>query len=369
MPKVRTLCIAGGGSGSFSYDGGGGGAGGFRDEDITLKRFTEYDVIVGSGGNFDNGGHNDPGNGNGENGNNGSDSRVIEKGKTEQVDSFSFTAPFDASNSKTIDVSNFSDADIIWLDFNVSDTDFEDNEYLNNFEIDGNTIVNGVLYGGTHYDEVTGIVGGKNNVTISGGGRDTSPSVNLDFVTGNVIRSIGGGGGGRAGKDTDPTGSGRSGGSGGGGGEAGDDAPGPGGWSAGSQGSDGGYGGSSGTGGGGGGAGGSGQDGASGGNGGNGASSNITGSSVTYAGGGASEGQSSGSGSDNPGGGGNATTSSSGEDGEDGLVVFRYNPDNFVHAFKGGDNVYEDGGDKVHEFTSDGTLEPVLSGTAFFALD
>jgi hypothetical protein len=367
MPTARTLCIAGGGAGAFAFGGGGGGAGGMRDENITLENLKSYDIIVGQGGQF-NDNQEGPGDGRGESGDSGSDSRIIPAGQTEQVDSFSFSVPFDDTATKVIDVSNFSDADIIWLDFSVGDTDFEDNEYLSDFEIDGNSIVNNVLYGGTHYDEVTGIVGGKSSVTLSAFGRDTSPGVNLNFVTGNIIRSIGGGGGGRSGVDTDPTASGQSGGSGGGGGEAGDDAPGPGGWSAGSQGNDGGYGGSSGNGGGGGGADGSGQDGFDGGNGGNGASSNITGSSVTYAGGGASEGQSSGSGSDNPGGGGDASDQQGGESGEDGLVVIRYNPDNFIHEWTGGDNEYEVNGDKVIEFTSDGTLEPELTG-GFFALD
>jgi hypothetical protein len=80
---------------------------------------------------------------------------------------------------------------------------------------------------------------------------------------------------------------------------------------------------------------------------------------VTYAKGGAGE-EGNIAGTDGLGNGGDQAL-----DGGDGIVIIRYNPEDFVHAFTGG-TITEVGGDVVHTFTSDDTFKPVLSGTGFF---
>lgn len=190
-----------------------------------------------------------------------------------------------------------------------------------------------------------------------------------------LIESIGGGYGGQhySGGDGQDGGDGGSG--GGGGGANTGDSEGFGGSGTSGQGNDGASGKESNSlgapndadpvGGGGGGAGSAGQIGGDhdGGDGGDGLASDITGTSVTYAAGaGGDPNSSNGTGHGNPGSGGALD-----QDGYDGIVIIRYNPDDFTHAWTGG-TITEVDGDKVHTFTSDGTLEPVLSGAGSFML-
>jgi preprotein translocase subunit SecB len=123
------------------------------------------------------------------------------------------------------------------------------------------------------------------------------------------------------------------------------------------------------AGGGGGGSGGDGQDGYTqggdiiGGDGGAGTASGITGSNIEYAGGGGGGGlNSNGSELSTPGSGGSAANYNNAGQAFDGIVVIRYNKNDVISA-SGGDAVYDDGEERVHEFTTTGTATFSISGS------
>ena len=347
MSSTRVLCIAAGGAGGDAGgDGGGGGAGGFRDvPSLALKDFTEYDVVVGAAVS-----------GNGEN------SYLSKKNSVIETPVFSIGIP-NTSDTEVADVSALLGATgEIWVEINVSGTqeDQNDGTYVT---IEGVNM--GITWDGKYHFDVTSLVSGKSTVTLYNNNNSCSATVTFKFSTGYEIISIGGGRGGIADGfgDWDEAETGKQGGSGGGGGAARNQS-GSGGAGISGQGYAGGGGAggnpaSGGTparpdrGGGGGGAGGVGLTSYSA-DGGVGKASDITGTSIFYAGGGGGHSGVGGNGQANAGGGGNG-----GESGNNGIIVVRYNPSELTHIYTGG-TITEDGGDRIHTFTSSGTLKPFL---------
>ena len=347
MSTARVLCIAAGGkSPDGGGDGGGGGAGGFRElPTLALKDFIAYDVVVGETTTA-----------------NGENSYLAKPNAIIETSVFSIGIS-NTTDSEVADVSALLGATgEIWVEINVSGTDEPSNDgtYV---EIEGVSM--GITWNGKYHFNVTSLVSGKSTVTLYNNNNSCNATVTFKFSTGYEVISIGGGAGGRSDGfgDWDEAENGKQGGSGGGGGAArNQDGSGGAGISGQGYAGGGGYGGnpaSGGTparpdrGGGGGGAGGVGQvsydaDG------GVGKASDITGTSVFYAGGGGGYSGVGGNGQANPGGGGN-----SGEDGKSGIIIIRYNPADLTHTYTGG-TITEDGGEKIHTFTSSGTLTPFL---------
>jgi len=354
MSTFRVLCVAAGGNAGTDSGAGGGGAGGFRDEnDIELVDFTEYDVIVGKVAG------------------NEKDSSLVPKAGAIETSVYSLSNGFNP-DSETVDVSAVNAGDEIWVEVNVSGTQEGQRDGVG-VAIAGNEL--DITYNGLFVFNVTSLVSGQSTVLLYTQPNSCSPTVTFKFSTGHTIKSFGGGRGGQSEySDWDEAETGKRGGSGGGGGGA-RSRSGAGGTGIAGQGfnagsGDGGNPSSGGTpsrpdrGGGGGGANGVGGDGgggsnnSSGGFGGQGKLSDITGTNVRYAGGGAgSPNGTNGDGQANPGGGGNANATD--KSGKDGLLVVRYTRADVTHTYTGG-VITDIGGDRIHTFTSDGVLAPLL---------
>jgi len=352
MSTARVLCIGAGGAGG---GGGGGGAGGFRDETgIELQDFAKYEVSIGRG----------VANNNGEN-------TFFKKADLDLLTvSSSFNAGYDENISHDVDVSTLlPNVGEIWAKITISGTreDRVDGVYVT---LEGSDL--DILYDGIYHFDVTSILSGKTEVTFTGRGDDNTATIAIVFEANHLIHSIGGGRGGSDRFDNDGDGErGKFGASGGGGGAAQSNESGgnggsrvPGQGNVGSSGSR-----SKGTNprhdsamGGGGGAGGAAiRDGGYNGQpGGIGAYSDISGVNTPYAGGGGGyygggEDGANGAGQANFGGGGFGNN----ETGKDGGVVIRYTRADVTHTYVGG-TITDVGGDRIHTFTSDGVLAPLL---------
>jgi hypothetical protein len=101
--------------------------------------------------------------------------------------------------------------------------------------------------------------------------------------------------------------------------------------------------------------------------GGDGEFSDITGTNLIYAGGGAGEGggSSPGAGHDRPGGGG--TMAGGVTSGQNGILIFRYTLADVTHSYTGG-VITNVGGDRIHTFTSNGKLSPLVPSVGAFML-
>lgn len=351
MATARVLSIAAGGTAASGGGAGGGGAGGFRDEnDIELVDFVEYDVVVGENSASEINSYILPPIG------------VIETGYTSLASSEA------NPDTETANVTTVRYGEEIWAEINISNSLYYRAAQIS---IEGVVVVSGYDGNqGKHFVNVTSLVTGKNTVTIiCSSGRSSTASVR--FLTGHTIFSIGGGNGG-----VGEGGTGKPGGSGGGG--AGDrDDSGSGGTRVSGQGFAGGGGaGGNGASGGtpsrpdrGGGGGGANQAGGSGGDsgyGGQGKLSDITGTSVRYAGGGrGTPNGANGDGQANAGGGGDAQATD--KSGKDGTLIVRYTRADVPHTFTGG-TITDIGGDRIHTFTSNGKLTPFLPPNAIPAL-